>query len=258
LTHPVIGVYSLRMKSSAFIKIVADAYRVEEKTVTLYARLMREAGLLTTGSRGINAPHMHPRDAVRLTIALLATSTAAHAVHMYHRFADMTVQLDRSKGPHPISLGAVEGSTLESVLLHMFTADMFPENVEGGGPFECAPYLELQENQRIATIEHSALVDGKYVYGERQRPGLFFATRDRSEDVALDDRRAHGGIFTSRGVAPIALNQCALPFYLEWRSKVSWETMQAETEDEKNARFRDGNFTPEKGLWFERDLGEGA
>lgn len=246
------------MKSSAFIKIVADAYRVEEKTVTLYARLMREAGLLTTGSRGINAPHMHPRDAVRLTIALLATSTAAHAVQMYHRFAGMTVQPDRSKGPHPVSLGVREGSTLESVLLHMFTTDMFPENVEGGGPWECAPYLELQENQRIATIEHLAFVDGKYLHGERDRPGLFFSTRDRSEDLKLKDRRAHGGILTSRGVAPIALNKCALPFYLEWRDMVSWETIQAESEAEQIARFRDGNFTPEKGLWFERDLGAGA
>jgi len=246
------------MKSSAFIKIVADAYKVEEKTVTLYARLMREAGLLTTGSRGINAPHMHPRDAVRLTIALLATSTAAHAVQMYQRFAGMTVQPDRSKGPHPVSLGVREGSTLELVLLHMFTTDMFPENVEGGGPFECNPYLELQENQRTATIEHSALVDGKYACGDRQRPGLFFATRDRSEDVALEDRRAHGGILTSRGVAPSSLSKCALPFYLEWRDKVSWETMMAESEDERTARFRDGRFTPDKGLWFERDLGEGA
>ncbi|MDD9739228.1 MULTISPECIES: hypothetical protein [Alphaproteobacteria] len=244
------------MKSSAFIKIVAEAYRVEEKTVTLYARFMKEAGLITSGARGVNAPHMHPRDAVRLTIALLATGTAAHAVQLYQRFASMTYQPDRYNGPHPASLGVHEGATLESVLLHMFTADMFPEGVEGGGPFECSPYLELQENQRIATIEHSPLIDGKYQHGERKRAGLYFATRNRPEDMALEDRCAHGGIMVSRGIAPSALSQCALPFYLEWRDKVSWETMQKETEEESIRRHRDGDFTPDKGLWFERDLGE--
>ena len=89
------------MKSRAFIKNVSDAYRIEERTVKLYARLMKEAGLVTTGARGVNAPHMHPRDAVRLTIALLATGTAAHAVEMYHRFANMIYQPEHSRGPHP-------------------------------------------------------------------------------------------------------------------------------------------------------------
>lgn len=241
------------MKSSAFIKIVAEAYRVEEKTVTLYARFMKEAGLITSGARGVNAPHMHPRDAVRLTIALLATGTAAHAVQLYQRFAGMTYQPDRSNGPHPVSLGVHEGATLESVLLHMFTSDMDPE---GGGPFECAPYLELQENQRIATIEHSPLIDGQYQHGERKCAGLYFATRNRPEDMALEDRRAHGGIFVSRGVASSALLLCAIPFDLERREKVSWETMQKETEEEKERRIRYGDFTPENGLWFDRDLGE--
>lgn len=242
------------MKSSAFIKIVAEAYRVEEKTVTLYARFMKEAGLITSGARGVNAPHMHPRDAVRLTIALLATGTAAHAVRMYQRFAGMTYQPDRSTGPHPASLGVHEGATLESVLLHMFTTDMFPEGVEGGGPFECAPYLELQENQRIATIEHSPLVAGEYVHGERQRAGIYFATRNRPEGMALEDRQAHAGIHVKRGIRPIDLQECAMPFYLEWRDKVSWETMRKETEEERERRHRHGDFTPEKGLWFDRNI----
>ncbi len=245
------------MKSSAFIKIVVDAYRVEEKTAMLYTRFMKEAGLITSGARGVSAPHMHPRDAVRLTIALLATGTAAHAVKMYQRFAGMTYQSDQSTGPHPVSLGVHEGATLESVLLHMFTTDMFPEKLEGGGPFECAPYLELQENQRFATIEHAPLVDGKYVYGSQKPAGLYFSTRNRSADMDMEDRRAHAGILNSRGIAPICLSQCALPFYLERRDQMSWESMQTETEEESERRFRYGDFTPEKGLWYDRDLGEG-
>lgn len=239
------------MKSSAFIKIVADAYKVEEKTVTLYARFMKEAGLITSGARGVNAPHMHPRDAVRLTIALLATGTAAHAVKLYQRFAGMTYQPERSKGKHPASFGLLDGATLETILLRMFTADLFPEGEGSEGPFACAPYLELQENMRRATIEHSPMLGG-----EGSRDGLFFASGELSEVVAIEDRRAHGGILVSRGVAPVALQQCALPFYLEWRDKVSWETMQKETEEEARQRHRFGVAVPEKGLWFERDLTE--
>ncbi|MFQ8434015.1 hypothetical protein [Amaricoccus sp. W119] len=46
--------------SQPFLRIVSEAYVVEEKTVAVYARLMREAGLLTTGARGINAPTCTP------------------------------------------------------------------------------------------------------------------------------------------------------------------------------------------------------
>jgi len=48
-----------------------------------------------------------------------------------------------------------------------------------------------------------------------------------------------------------------LPFYLERRDQMSWESMQTETEEESERRFRYGDFTPEKGLWYDRDLGEG-
>ena len=97
-------------------------------------------------------------------------------------------------------MSAARNVTLETVatlctpapafVLNMFTADMFPVGVEGGGPFECAPYLEIQENQRIATIEHAPFVDGKYQMGTSPRPGLHFASIDRSEAVAVEDRRA--------------------------------------------------------------------
>ncbi len=246
------------MKSSAFIKIIAKAYRVEEQTVGLYTRFMKEAGLITSGARGVNAPHMHPRDAVRLTIALLATGTAAHAAPLYRRFAGMEVQPFASKDQLVPNSGISEGATLEAVLLHMFSADMFPEGIPGGGPMDCNPYLELQEGQRIATIKYSTLVNGKLAHDEKNRATAFFMTRDRPRDMAAQDRQAHGGIFVSRGLATMSLSECAIPFYLEWRDKVSWETMEKETADEKEQRFRHGNFTLAKGLWFDRDLGEGV
>jgi len=46
------------MKSAAFIDIVASAYGVAGKTVTLFARLLKEASLPTSGGRAAaRAPH---------------------------------------------------------------------------------------------------------------------------------------------------------------------------------------------------------
>ncbi len=45
----------------------------------MHARELRKAGLLTTGARGVNAPHMTTIDAARLLIALLTTDKPSQA-----------------------------------------------------------------------------------------------------------------------------------------------------------------------------------
>src|SRR5680860_147963 len=59
------------MKSGRLIKIISSALGVEQSTVKFVARKLREAGFLTTGARGVNAPEMTTRDAARLTLALM-------------------------------------------------------------------------------------------------------------------------------------------------------------------------------------------
>lgn len=63
------------MKSGPFISLVSDAYGVPEPTVRQYARVLKEAGLFTSGARGVNAPDITPHDAARITIAMLATAS---------------------------------------------------------------------------------------------------------------------------------------------------------------------------------------
>ncbi|AZB56041.1 hypothetical protein EBL89_12155 [Cereibacter sphaeroides] len=174
------------MKSGAFIKAVSQSYRVEEKTVTVYARFLREAGLLTTGARGVNAPDMTPLDAARITIALLATDMPSRCVEAVRRFAKLTYQPDRSSGSHPSVLGVVEGVSLEQVLTNIFGAQLSED------PFGAAPYFEIQENAGSATIEHK----GGHIY---------FRNTDRSEEEKAFERAHLFGIRRSRGVASVEM-----------------------------------------------------
>lgn len=81
--------YAVSMKSGPFLSMIADTFAVEGKTVTVYARALKEAGLLTTGARGVNAPDMTALDAARMTIALLACDGPSQAVERVQRFGQL-------------------------------------------------------------------------------------------------------------------------------------------------------------------------
>ena len=59
------------MRIGPLISLLSSTYGVPEATTVLIARTLREAGFLTTGARGVNAPEMTLRDVARLTLALL-------------------------------------------------------------------------------------------------------------------------------------------------------------------------------------------
>lgn len=199
-----------------FIEIIAEAYRVDEKTVALFARLLREAGMLTSGGRGRHAPHMQPIDAARMTIALLATDKPARAVERLQRFAKITLLPNEREGFYPPALGIAEGATLESVLTNLFSADM-----ERDDPFGNSPYLQLDENTRTATIEFS------------NKTGMrtaFFRPEGRSEDERAQDAKELFGIRQMRGLASAELSKVYIPFYLERRAGKPWEEICADIE----------------------------
>ncbi len=116
-----------RMKSAAFNKLIADALTTPEISVIVYARRLKEAGLMTTGARGRNAPEMTPLDAARLTLAILTTDSPLHCVERVRRFGSIkyspnfktfyrgyeTIQPDHFDR-------LFEGETLEEVLAYMF------------------------------------------------------------------------------------------------------------------------------------------
>lgn len=183
------------MQSGSFIKLIADAYKVEEKTVIVYARFLREAGLLTSGARGVNAPHMLPIDAARMTLALLATDKPSQAVTAVSRYREMTLRQQEGDGELPPIL--FHGRpTLEQVLVRLFGHE--PDN----GVFDSSPYFEIRENAKSAVFEMKG-------------NSAVFMTATRPAEMAEQDRRELFGIRRSRGLATIELMEVAVNMWVD-------------------------------------------
>ena len=60
------------MRIGPLITLLSSTYGLPEAGITLVARALREAGWLSTGARGVNAPEMAARDVARMTLALLS------------------------------------------------------------------------------------------------------------------------------------------------------------------------------------------
>jgi hypothetical protein len=71
------------MRMGPFISLLSKTYGLPESSVAVVARVMREAGWLTTGARGVNAPEMTAVDAARLTLALLSGETPGKVVEEF-------------------------------------------------------------------------------------------------------------------------------------------------------------------------------
>ncbi len=115
------------MKSAAFIDAMAHVFNVPHKTMITYTRFLKEAGLLTTGARGVNAPHMTSLDAARVTIALLSSDSPGQAAERVKRFGAIPFCPSFEKSwPWYQNIGLdgfkaiFEGETLEEVLAFLF------------------------------------------------------------------------------------------------------------------------------------------
>lgn len=115
------------MKSAAFVQMMSQSLTLPESTGTDYARRLKEAKLLSTGARGVNAPEMTPLDAARFLIAVLTTPSPAQCVERVKRFG----QIKYSPGFKKIYRGyetiqpeefatLFQGETLEEVLASLF------------------------------------------------------------------------------------------------------------------------------------------
>lgn len=120
--------YADSMKSDAFNHMIATALTTPKKTVIVYARLLKEAGLLTTGARGRHAPEMTPLDAARMTLAILTTESPSQCVERVRRFGQIKYSptyKKRIRGYETIQPDQFDtlfkGETLEEVLAYIFS-----------------------------------------------------------------------------------------------------------------------------------------
>lgn len=148
------------MKSGPFIALVSETFGLDPKTVSFAARMLREAGYITTGARGVNAPHMTARDAARLSLALLTGEGPTRIVSAFEHYRAMT--LDEELSGAPIGLMTVcdlpEGHTIEDLLTWIFSLWQTPEKLDPftfdvfGTTYDPVFSIALIESKRMVKI----------------------------------------------------------------------------------------------------------
>lgn len=180
------------MKSGPFIKAVSEAYRIEEKTVSIVARFLKDAGLLSMGARGINAPHMTALDAARLTIALLATDKPARAVEETKRFCRFTVATDLLDELAPEFASDPEYSAdLEEVLEEFFKGNS-------------NTFLEVQEVE-LCSETGCATVKAEVIFGGEAATTLVIFDGSNADFLKSIESGEYWGRRTSRSLPKSAL-----------------------------------------------------
>lgn len=77
------------MKPGPFITLFALLARVDEKTLAVHARALRDAGVLDKGGRGRSAIEVDHVYFAKLLTSRMATDRPANAVEAFHRFSGM-------------------------------------------------------------------------------------------------------------------------------------------------------------------------
>lgn len=191
------------MKHKAFTEIVAHSCRVPQKTVALFARNLKEAGLLTSGARGVNAPEMTVLDLTRMVISLCATDRPSEATGLTNRYCIAECPEDVSIDVQGEEIDIPAGETLEGVLSGILLAPTIMLAL-------LHPELTINWNTRTATL---------HLNGQ--------AITFKAVDLSTDENDGRG-IITTRGVGGTDFLEMALPFYLEQEDGTTWESMVSE------------------------------
>jgi len=108
------------MKHGPFINLVSDTFGLESKSVAVIVRAIREDGFLTSGARGVNAPHMTPLDAARICIALMTGETPAKILPAFHHYRSLQTETKTCELLQDI--GVKQGHLIEVALSELFAA----------------------------------------------------------------------------------------------------------------------------------------
>lgn len=187
LTQFKITASHLGMQKGPFIKFIADALAEDEKTVAIYVRELLNAGLLTTGARGVNAPHMLPLDAARVVTALLATDRPSQAVEMVKRYGVMQAKLDGLSDDLAGLLA--DNPTLEQVLVRIIAAEP--------GEVPTTPEIEVRRWDKSVVIEAGG---SKAVF---------------RDTLSAEDRRERRGKLVSCGMMPAGLLRLSVDLWAD-------------------------------------------
>jgi hypothetical protein len=155
-------------KLSDLIAALSQLLPMPEQTVAVYARLLRQERLLSTGGRGPGAANMSPDDCARLLLAIMAADQVKDAVEAVERFWSLPVEFLQTREtqpkaerknwlPLPESLSALkEEQSLGSALVGLIAAardDQLASSLE-----EVAlPFMKIEVERRFRTAAVSLM-----------------------------------------------------------------------------------------------------
>ena len=186
------------MQPGPFNIFIAETCAVDEKTVTVYTRALKEAGLMTAG-QGRYPPHMIPLDAARVLLALMATDRPSEAVEAVKLWQGMRLDPEKCRGELPDHVFS-DGPTLEQALVRLVAVD--PDPILWTR--HLFPAFAVARNERWASFEWG--MDGTTV--------AVFRRADRRPST-LAERKDMWGIRRSCLIAPGVLNRIAADMWAD-------------------------------------------
>lgn len=188
------------MKSRVFLQEVEKATGVPYASLKVYARELKEAGLLTSGRGGRGAPDMTLLDAARMVIALLATDKPTGSAVVTEYFSAMAHQPDDEvKVPSFMEPGKSYRFD-EALALYL----------EGCVDSNVAVHTFVDRQQQIG-------------YFEFEDHKIFFADLQRRNRKTTPVEWKPMGLRRLVGLIAIDATQLAVPFYIERRDGVTWQ-----------------------------------
>lgn len=146
------------MRIGSLISLIAATFGVPPETVTVVARALREAGWLTSGARGVNAPEMGTRDAARLSLALLSGEPPSRVVTEFEFLRSLQTNEQFPDQGLICRADLPEDHTLEDLLTVLFAIyadqDRILRNSVEVGTFRGGPYfsISVDASRRAATV----------------------------------------------------------------------------------------------------------
>jgi hypothetical protein len=116
---------------SELVDAIAAVEGIDPATVTLIARHVREAGLISTGGRGPSAAAMGLSDAANLLIGVNATTTAAESARTVSAYRELQAFRTKTDRRPAMKYGTL-GEAIEQ-LLHAIGLGKLPDKFLGRG-----------------------------------------------------------------------------------------------------------------------------
>lgn len=165
------------MRQGPFIDLFSEVFGIEHKSVRVMTRALRDAGLLTTGARGVNAPHMTFQDAANLTVALLSGQPPGRINEVAPKYlgaklwdVEITEHSDTVFSEFQLTEGTTAGEFI-AALFELYSQETAQDRFK---PFlsilgELPPVtIEISESAQSLSVNlqvtHSALLDAHYLF----------------------------------------------------------------------------------------------